>query len=60
MNARVKPNTRGAWFTAESGQMLRHSPGATKKISGSTGTMTLKKTNNPPAGLTNSPMTSAT
>ena len=60
VNARGKPNTRGAWFTAASGQMLRHSPGATKKTSGSSGTMTWKKANNAPAGLTNSPVTSAT
>ncbi len=50
VNARVKPSTRGAWFAAASGQMLRHSPGAVKNRIGSSGTTTLKNQNCPPAG----------
>ena len=53
VNARVKLSTRGVWLEAASGQMLRHSPGATKNRIGSSGTITLKKTNRPPAGRMN-------
>ena len=31
------PSTRGVWLEAESGQMLRHSPGTTSHRSGSAG-----------------------
>jgi len=58
VSPRVKPSTRGAWFTAASGQMLRQSPGATKKSTGSSGTTTWKKANKAPAGLMNRPITS--
>ena len=40
-------------MVAASGQMLRHSPGATKNRIGSSGTITWKKTNSPAAGRTN-------
>ena len=56
----MKPSTRGVWLEAASGQMLRHSPGATKKRMGSSGTITLKKANSPPAGRMNRATTSAT
>jgi hypothetical protein len=39
---------------AASGQMLRHSPGAVKNRIGSSGTITLKNQNCPPAGRMNS------
>ena len=58
MPARLKPNTRAAWLAAASGQMLRHSPGATKNKIGSSGTMILKKVNSAPAGQTNIAMQS--
>ncbi len=55
----VKPRTRGAWLAAASGQILRHRPGAVKNRIGSSGTMTLKNQNCPPAGLIHSPTHSA-
>jgi hypothetical protein len=59
VSARVKPSTRGAWLEAASGQMLRHRPGAVKNRIGSSGTITLKKANRPPAGRMNSATHSA-
>src|SRR5258707_3533390 len=55
VRAFVKPRTRGAWLAAASGQMLRHSPGAVKNKMGSSGTITLKNQNCPPAGLIHNP-----
>ncbi len=37
VSALERPSTRGVWLDAESGQMLRHRPGATSHSSGSTG-----------------------
>jgi len=59
VRALVNPRTRGTWLAAASGQMLRHRPGATKKVIGSSGTITPKKTNRPPAGRTKSATHSA-
>src|SRR3984957_4301772 len=53
VSARLKPSTRGAWLAAASGQMLRHSPGATKNRIGSSGTTTLKNAKRPPDGAMN-------
>ena len=50
---RVKPNRRGVWLDAAKGQMFRHRPGATKNRIGSSGMITLKNQNSPPAGRTN-------
>ena len=47
---RVKPNTRGIWLTAASGQMLRHRPGAVNHSSGSAGTSTPHHRSRPVSG----------
>jgi hypothetical protein len=49
-SAREKRRLRGAWFIAASGQMFRHSPGATKKSRGKSGMRNRQKTVSPAAG----------
>ncbi len=53
------PSTRGVWLEDESGHTLRHSPGATSQISGSTGMISFHSTNSPSSGATTSVMASA-
>jgi hypothetical protein len=50
VSALERPSTRGVWFEADSGQMLRHSPGTTSHSSGSTGMTSFQRTNRPSSG----------
>ena len=47
---RVRPSTRGVWLEAASGQRLRHTPGATRNSSGSSGMTSFHITNRPVVG----------
>ena len=49
-SAFVMPSARGVWLEVASGQMLRHTPGATMNSSGSAGMTTCHITNRPVSG----------
>jgi hypothetical protein len=55
-----RPSTRGVWLEADSGQTLRHSPGATSHSRGSMGMIRRHRTNSPSWGTTINAMASAT
>ena len=46
------PSARGVWLEVASGQMLRHTPGATMNSSGSAGMTPFHMTNRPVSGTT--------
>ena len=46
----MRPSTRGVWLEAASGQRLRHTPGATRNSSGSSGITSFHITNSPSSG----------
>ncbi len=52
VSPRVSPSTRGVWLLAASGQRLRHTPGATRNTSGSSGITSFHITNSPSSGET--------
>ena len=54
LRARLKLKRRGAWLKAASGQALRQMPGAIRKSSGSSGTVSRQKTSRPFCGSSSS------
>ena len=58
VSARERFSTRGVWLEADSGQTLRHRPGATSHTSGSTGMTSFQRTKSPSSGTITSAMAS--